>query len=579
MTTKLALRDYQEGALAAVAKQWGEGVRRPAVVLPTGAGKTVVFAHQAERFVEANPGKRVVILAHTDELVTQAARKLHMVAPHLRVGIVKAARNDVTADVVVASVQSLRSKKRRAQLRNVGLVIVDECHHAIAATYMAILEDAGCFGDGALALGVTATLARGDNAKLSKVWEDVAYRRDILFMIKRKYLLDVRGKRVEVPDLDLAGVKKSGGDYQAEDLGEHMEASLAPEIVAKAYVEHAADRAGILFAPTVSSAYVFEAELRKQGIAAETIHGALPMLERRQIIKRLESGETQVVCNCMVLTEGFDSPIVSAVVVARPTRSAPLYQQMVGRALRPYGGLEGSEDMPAWVRQAQTQALVLDVVGASRTHSLASLVDLSEEIPDLKDDQSLLESLEDELDEGEALPTPKLIHRGPVEVKDFDPLARASKRVWLTTRGGVRFIGAGDEAYVFLIDSLDPDAPAGAYDVAWCTKDRYDRRGGLTEYRAIELGYAMSWAEEQAVELGGPLTETYSRKDRAWRKGAPSDKAMYTARRLGWNKPTTDAFSEPVTAGEISTFIDTAYATARIDPIVAAFNQQRSATQ
>jgi superfamily II DNA or RNA helicase len=565
----LSLRDYQRGALDAVADKWSTGVQRPAVVLPTGAGKTVVFAHGAAEFIAANPGRRVVILVHTDELVGQAVRKLRDVAPHLKVGIVKATRNEIYAEVIVASVQSLRSERRRKAIRNVGLVIVDECHHAVAATYLNALESFGCFdpSSGAHALGVTATLARGDNRKLSKVWQEVAYRKDILFMIKRGFLLDVRGKRVEVPDLDLKGVKQSGGDYQRGDLGDALEGSLAPETVAKAYAEHSSDRTGILFAPTVSSAYAFRDALCEAGITSETVHGGLAIGERQQILKRLEHGDIQCVTNCMVLTEGFDSPVVSTVVVARPTRSAPLYQQMVGRALRPYPG--------------QAVALVLDVSGASRAHTLASLVDLSDEDLRINEDQSLLEAALEEEEQTEPAPErEELVFRGPVEVKDFDPLARASKRVWLTTAGGTRFISAGDQAYVFLIDSAETP---GTYDVAWCTKDRYDRRGGITEHVGIDLGYALPWAEEEAVERGGMETETYSRKDRAWRKTAVTDNQKNMMRRLGIAPaPSEDPFTnewEGMTAGDASMAIDTAIASARIDPIVTAIAAQRSATQ
>jgi superfamily II DNA or RNA helicase len=148
----LKLRDYQSATIRALHTRWDAGDRRVAAVLPTGAGKTVVFSHLSSGFVADNPGRRVLILAHTDELVSQAVKKLRDVAPHLRVGVVKASRNDVRAQVIVASVQSLRSEKRRNQIRNVGLVIVDECHHAAATTYRKILEHYGCMAGEATSL-------------------------------------------------------------------------------------------------------------------------------------------------------------------------------------------------------------------------------------------------------------------------------------------------------------------------------------------------------------------------------------------------------------------------------------------
>lgn len=561
MSALLKLRDYQEAAIDALMRGWKDGDRRLATVLPTGAGKTVVFSHLSNGYITANAGKRVLILAHTDELVRQAAKKLKDVAPHLKVGIVKAERNDVRAHVIVASVQSLRSARRRSLIKNVGLVIVDECHHAAAKTYRDILEHYGCFEEssGAVTAGFTATLMRGDKASLADIWERVAYKKDISFMIRRGYLVEPRGKRIEVDDLDLSKVKKSGGDYQAGDLGEALEASLAPETVAKAYVEHASNRSGILFAPTVESAYVFAEELNAAGIATETVHGALPMGERRAILGRLESGETQVIANCMVLTEGFDSPRVSCVVVARPTKSAPLYQQMVGRGLRPD---------PTRPREGQ-DCLILDVVGASTQHGLASLIDLSPKRIELRDGQGLIEA-EDELQEKEErFGSFEIIHDGPVKVVDFDPLA-SSTRVWMRTDNGVYFLSAGTgygAVYVFVM----PAVP-GTYDVAWCTKNPYEmcggKRGDVTEHRGLSLKLAFAWGEDLAVELGGEDAAMTLDKRSSWRRTRPSDKQLTRARQLGIDIP------DGATKGDVSTLIDTRMASQRIDPIATFFASQ-----
>ena len=641
MSGLLKLRDYQRGAIEALNRTFDEGARRAAVVLPTGGGKTVVFSHLSNGYLTANGGKRVLILAHTDELVRQAAKKLKDVAPHLSVGIVKGAIRQTRADVVVASVQSLRDARKRNQIQNVGLVIVDECHHATAKTYLDILRHYGCLGQecaacggkgadhsgpcvdcmgagdfpgtGAVAAGFTATLMRSDKAKLSRVWETVAYKKDISFMIRAGYLLAPRGKRIVVDDLDLGKVKKSGGDFQASDLGEALEASLAPEAVAKAYVEHASDRSGVLFAPTVEAAYVFADELNAVGVKTEVVHGALEMKERRAIIGRLESGETQVIANCMVLTEGFDCPRVSCVVVARPTKSSPLYQQMVGRGLR---------IDPTRPREGQ-DCLILDVVGISGRHTLASLVDLSEREIDLRDGQSLIEAedelLAQEVEEFDGLgPAPDYFHDGPVKAVDFDPLAAASSRVWLKTAGGVYFLSAGtggDGVYVFVIPAtrrecpcvgeclglepgeqqpcrnapgnhltwgensaggcemcgtggfIDPDP--GTYDVLWCTKDAYTardgQRGGTTEHRGVSLDLAFAWGEDVASEMGGTTASMTLNKSSSWRKTKPSDKQLSMCRRFGIEVP------DDASKGEVSALIDTLFASKRIDPIATYF--------
>lgn len=606
----LRLRDYQKGANEALnAALFDQSHQRVAVVLPTGAGKTVCFADLSNGYITSNAGKRVLILAHTDELIRQAAKKVKDAAPALKVGIVKGPIRQTKADVVVASVQSLRDPAKRNQIQNVGLVIVDECHHATAKTYLDILKHYGCFSvcssceelptpvefceecaklEGAKAAGFTATLMRSDKASLATVWQTVAYKKDISFMIRAGYLIPPRGKRIQVDDLDLANVKKKGKDFQDGDLGRALEASLAPETVAKAYVEHASDRSGVLFAPTVSSAYVFAEELSAQGIRAEVVHGALEPKERRAILARLESGETQVVANCMVLTEGFDCPKVSCVVVARPTKSSPLYQQMVGRGLRidmtkPY---------------AEQDCLILDVVGISGRHTLASLVDLSEKEIRLEDGQSLIEA-EDELEEEteeKSVIGPEYIHEGPVVAVDFDPLAAASSRVWLKTSGGVYFLSAGTDAravYVFVVpatkSACDHDGAAsfmceecsgtgfiepdpGTYDVMWCTKDahtaRDGQRGGITNHRGIALDLAFAWGEDVAQDMGGLSAGMTLNKTSSWRKTKPSDKQLALCRQRGIQVP------ENASKGDVSALIDAQFASKRIDPIAAYFAKQ-----
>lgn len=625
----LKLRDYQQGTNDALNRAlFTDGMQRSAAILPTGAGKTVCFADLAKGYVSRNAGKRVLVLAHTDELIRQAAKKIKDAAPELFVGIVKGPIRQTKADVIVASVQSLRDPKKRFQIQGVGLVIVDECHHATAKTYVDILRHYGCLPvcascyplttpipdcedcailpNGAKAVGFTATLMRSDKTSLAKVWQGVAYKKDISFMIRAGYLVPPRGKQIVVSDLDLAGVKKRGKDFQDGDLGRALEASLAPETVAKAYVEHAADRAGVLFAPTVSSAYIFAEELDAAGIRTEVIHGALDPKERRAILARLESGETQVIANCMVLTEGFDCPRISCVVIARPTKSSPLYQQMVGRGLRP------DLTIP---REGQ-DCLILDVVGISSRHTLASLIDLSDEEewqkilcegdPECEDEE------EEEESEGGEAPGPEYILDGPIVALDFDPLAAASSRVWLKTAGGTWFLSAGmsEGVYVFIIPATKQvcdvhlmkspedrsarwedviseysseltcecsgtgriDPTPGTYDVAWSTKDahvsRDGKRGGLTNHRGLDLGMAFAWGEDVAVEMAGGIAaaSTSLNRSASWRKDKePSDKQIARCKREGIVIP------EGATKADVSDLIDRKAASKRIDPIAHWF--------
>lgn len=548
--TALTPRDYQRDAIDAVEGAWGRGMRRPAVVLPTGAGKTVVFAHLVARWLAANPGRRAVVLAHRTELVEQAAGKLRAVAPDLRVGIVKAGRNQTLAPIVVASVQTLRSPGRRRQLLNVGLVVVDECHHATARTYLDVLKHFGCIGDdesgNAVAVGFTATMSRGDGDALGSVWQDVVYVRSIAEMIAGGHLVRPYGKRVKVDDLHLDQVRRSRGDYSESALGEALEHSMAPEAAAKAYAEHAntglSFRPGLLFAPTVSSAGAFRDAFRDAGFSTGLVHGEQPVDERRRELDKLTAGETTVLCNCMVLTEGTDLPATSAVVVARPTTHQGLYVQMVGRVLRPFPG--------------KSDALVLDIVGASQRHALSASVDLfgERDVENADDAEQAVEDLELELDEGEltaesglGLVDDQSWVNGPLVSEDVD-LFHGSHAAWLRTNGGVWFLPAG-ERYVAILP-----APGGGYDVV--AMHRYTVGQSRWVMREVaDLSYAMAWAEGDVT----PAESLTAAKERHWRARRPSEAQCKLAQRYGI------AVVDGMLSGELSSRISVAMASARID--------------
>jgi superfamily II DNA or RNA helicase len=604
----LKLRDYQTDCIRDLHTRWDAGAWRVPSVLATGLGKTVIFCHLAEDFLKNNPGKRVLFLVHTDELANQAAGKMKSVAPHRSVGIVKAEVNNPSASVVVGSVQTLRNESRRRQIRNVGLIVVDECHHAVATTYRTILDHFGAFEyqkqagfdsymkttPKVLVAGFTATLARGDKKKLSEVWEDCTFKRGISFGIRRGYLLDVRGKRVEVPEFDLSNVRKSGGDYAEGALAEELERSFAPEIVAAAYREHASDRKGIVFVPTVDSAYHFADAFNNEGIPSAVVHGKLARDERRLLLKKLAAGDIQCVINCAVLTEGFDDPSISCIVIARPTRSAPLYQQMVGRGLRP--DLSLSSDL-------RGDCLILDVTGASRTHDLRSLVDLSEkEIrPEIADDEDLslvdMEDAESAQEEEEGVVQEEL-YVGPTEHVDFDPLGRTTIGAWLQTNGGYYFLPCGVDAYVIIVPSEEP----GMWDVAWLTSSatKFAHRsctnlpphfttsrscsyghnhqgsaGGLTEHTGLSLEMATSWAEEVLEELGADGASVLGKRKARWRKDQPSVAQVYKAMSLGIEVKADAEGKYDMNKGQLNDAISTVIGGNRIDPVVSFMLKSR----
>lgn len=552
----IELRDYQREAVEAAERAWDAGLRRPAMVLPTGAGKTVVFAHVVARWLEherrTGRHRRAVVLAHRHELVEQAAAKLSDVAHELRVGVVKAARNETLARAVVASVQTLASPMRRRQLLDVGLIVVDEAHHATAATYVAILDHFGALGgreDGALALGVTATMSRGDDSALGDIWEDVVFERSIAWMISHGWLVRPRGVRVRIAGLDLSRVRRTAGDYREGDLGRALEDALAPEAVASAMVEHVppGSRPTILFAPTVRTAELFAETLREVGYGVAVVTGAMAAQERAQALQDFRDGRVQVLCNCMVLTEGTDLPMASCAVIARPTRHAGLYVQMVGRVLRLWPGKD--------------DALVLDVVGASSRHGLtanielfgeSSALDALERVDDgaeqLDDDELTLDAIGDALG-ADDVDDPSWIN-GPITSEEVD-LFHGSKSMWLRTRAGVWFLPAGGRYLAIL-----RGAPYGheGYNVA--AVDQY--RPGASSWvitGVSDLSYAMAYAEGDVT----PTEMVTARRERAWRLRKPSEKQRALAARYG-------IALNGQTSGELSSLITVAHASYRIDP-------------
>lgn len=353
----IALRPYQTAALTALDKAEANGIQRPLVVLPTGSGKTVVFAHM----VASRPG-RSIVLVHRDELIGQTVEKMSLIAPDLKVGVVKAERDEHDAQVVVASIQTAYQPQRMERLRGFDTVVVDEAHHASAPSWQKVLDHLGSFRDGGpFTCGFTATPERDQGKKLGHVWQTAAYYRSIREMIYEGYLVPITGQVVDTA-ADFSKVRVNRGDFSESDLGAELENSGAIDEIADAYLTYAKDRKGVAFTPTVATAQALAAALSVRGVSAEAVWGNMPTEERRAVLKRLRSGQTQCVTNCAILTEGFDEATVDCIVVARPTKAHALYIQMAGRGLRLCPG--------------KNDCLILDITGVTERHDLVALVDL-----------------------------------------------------------------------------------------------------------------------------------------------------------------------------------------------------------
>jgi superfamily II DNA or RNA helicase len=318
-------RSYQQDFIAGVAKGFNEGFRRQLGVMPTAAGKTIVFSHVAARFWTKRK-ERTLILAHREELVQQAADKLHA-ATGLVASVEKAERHaDRNAPVVIASVQTLQRGRLESWPKDhFGLVIVDEAHHVLAQSF---LNSVNHFD--ARVLGVTATPDRGDRKNLAAFFDNLAYEIGILELVSQKYLSPLRIRSVPLK-IDLNSVKLTQGDYDANGL----DAAITPYLgaIAREIAAQCGDRKKIVaFLPLITTSEKFVVECRAAGIDARHVDGGSK--DRAEILGDFSAGKFRLLSNVSILTEGWDEPGVDCVLVLRPTRSRSLFAQMIGRGMR-----------------------------------------------------------------------------------------------------------------------------------------------------------------------------------------------------------------------------------------------------
>ena len=360
MSTKMELRPYQQEAKDSVFEQW-EKVNKTLVVLPTGCGKTIVFAKVTEECVRR--GKRVLILAHRGELLDQASDKIAKTTG-LRCALEKAEATCLGSwyRITVGSVQSLQREKRLAQFDKdyFGTIIIDEAHHCITDGYQKILQ---YFSD-AKVLGVTATPDRGDMRNLGEYFESLAYEYTLPKAIREGYLSPIKALTIPLK-LDLTGVSMQSGDFKAGEIATALDPYLYQ--IADEMAKYCQDRKTVVFLPLVKTSQKFRDILNEKGFKAAEVNGE--SRDRAEILEAFDKDEYNVLCNSMLLTEGWDCPSVDCVVVLRPTKVRSLYSQMVGRGTRLY---PGKEDL-----------LLLDFLWHTERHELchpANLICESEEV-------------------------------------------------------------------------------------------------------------------------------------------------------------------------------------------------------
>lgn len=327
----IQLRPYQQEAREAVHREW-ESRRATLLVIPTGGGKTIIFSAIIEDCVRK--GQRVLVLAHRGELLDQAADKLQK-STGLQCAVEKAEQSCLGSwfQVVVGSVQTLQREKRLTQFSPdyFDVIIIDEAHHALADGYRVILD----YFAGAKILGVTATPDRGDMKDLGAVFDSLAYEYTLPSAIRDGYLCPIRAETVPLK-LDISQVGVQSGDYKPGDLGTALDPYL--EQVAEVIAHDCAMRKTVVFLPLISTAQKMRDILTRHGMRAAEVNGQSD--DRAEVLAAFDRGDYNVLCNAMLLTEGWDCPSVDCIVVLRPTKMRGLYCQMVGRGTRLHPGKE-----------------------------------------------------------------------------------------------------------------------------------------------------------------------------------------------------------------------------------------------
>lgn len=350
----MELRPYQAEAKAAVFEQWDKGAFKTLLVLPTGCGKTIVFAKVAEDCVRQ--GYRVLILAHRGELLEQAADKIKK-STNLGCATEKAEQTCLGSwfRITVGSVQSMQREKRLSQFSEdyFNVIIIDEAHHCISDGYQKVLQHF----PSAKVLGVTATPDRGDMRNLGEFFESLAYEYTLPKAIREGYLSPIKAMTIPL-QLDLSGVSIQSGDFKAGDIATALDPYLHQ--IADEMMKYCRDRKTVVFLPLVKTSQKFKEILNEKGFKAAEVNGESK--DRAEVLEAFDKGEYNVLCNSMLLTEGWDCPSVDCVIVLRPTKVRSLYSQMVGRGTR--------------LCEGKSNLLLLDFLWHTERHELCHPADL-----------------------------------------------------------------------------------------------------------------------------------------------------------------------------------------------------------
>ncbi len=364
----MILREYQEVAVNDASDALDKH-GNTLVVAPTGAGKTIMLSALVGKRHKGS--QNVLVLQHRDELVSQNSNKFHLVNPSLRTSEVNAAQKDWSGDAVFAMVQTLCREKNLDNMPKVDLIVVDEAHHTVADTYQRIINAAKKANEGVQIVGFTATPNRGDKKGLRDVFTNCSHQIEISTLIREGFLVPPKTYVIDVGvQEELRQVRKTASDFDMTDVEKIMNRHAINKRVVEEWTEKASDRKTIVFCSTIIHAENVCEEFVKQGVVARVVTGDTPKIIRKKILDDLATGNVQVVVNVAVLTEGFDSPPVSCIVLTRPCSYKATMVQMIGRGLRTVN----QDEFPGIVK---SNCIVMDFGTSVLTHgSLDDAIDL-----------------------------------------------------------------------------------------------------------------------------------------------------------------------------------------------------------
>ena len=510
----LPLRDYQRAALDASHEARARGVLRQAVSMPTGSGKTVTAVHLHREY---NPGS-TVFLVHRDELARQAVDTFHNVAPGVGVGVVKAEQDEIGYSVTVASVPTVVNERRINRLLDAlprpRLVIADESHHAVANSWSKVIH----MLDADLLFGMTATAFRADKIALGKHFDEIVYELPMLPLILSHQLAMPVGVVVRT-DVDLTGVHTVAGDFNHAELSAAIDTPQRNRLVVDAWREHCWDKGckrSVVFARDQAHCAHLREMFRDDGVACEMVIDSTPTAERQMLYRVFHEGKLPVIVNVSVLTEGWDEPLADAIVMARPTQSAGLFTQMVGRGLRAHPEKEST--------------VILDIVDVTSKHNLITLATLAGREAAVRAGGSL----DDEDAEIVIQPGEQTSFIGMVEQtarlrhKSFTVnLFASGAHRWYPASNGRWMAPAGIGTYLALWPQEDGYVP-----VKITKPSRYEPAVGERLFdRALDVQTARSLAD--ALVPDGQLTS----RSAAWLQAPATDKQRSYARSQGVQVP------------------------------------------